>query len=87
MYLAIPKQGISQKSQDQLAQLLIEKTRQKSRLLYNINKTDLANFTSIPSNKFLVKFFAHHQTIDSSAAFCKVEALRTLIHFSSAKNI
>jgi hypothetical protein len=83
MSLTIPKLGLSEKSKEQLAELLLEKTRQKSRLLYNLNKTDLADFVSDGSNNFLVAYFDHHQTMDSSAALCKVEALQTLIHFCS----
>ena len=54
---------------------------QKSRLLYNLNKTDLREFVRNPSANFLVTFYAQNQTLDRTEPLCKVEALNTLLFF------
>ena len=81
MSLQIPTQGLSENSQDSLAALLLEKTRLKSRLLYNLNKTDLREFVSDASNNFLVAYFTQNCELGETEPYCKVEALQSLIHF------
>ena len=54
---------------------------QKSRLLYNLNKTDLRMFVRNPSDKFLVTFYAQNRTLDMTEPLCKLEALNTLLFF------
>ena len=56
----LPTQGLSKSSQESLAALLLEKTRLKSRLLYNLNKSDLREFVSDPANNFLVTYFTQN---------------------------
>ena len=38
--------------------MLMEKTRLKSRLIYNLNRDDLRSFVSAPSDNFLINFFS-----------------------------
>jgi len=38
--------------------MLMEKTRLKSRLIYNLNRDDLRSLVSDPSDNFLINFFS-----------------------------
>jgi hypothetical protein len=56
-------------------------TRQKSCLLYNLNKEHLRRFVQDPANNFLVKFFNDNEELPPTDPYCRVEALRTLLFF------
>ena len=79
--LILPRRGLSSLEYALSAERLQEMTRQKSCLLYNLNKEHLRRFVQDPANNFLVKFFNDNEELPPTDPYCRVEALRTLLFF------